>query len=872
MLLQAQHEHATRELLIIAAGLSIQEPRERPLDQKDAAAAAHKRFADPRSDFLTLLNIWNAVHEEWEQMRTQNQRRKFCKAHFLSYLRMREWQDLHGQLHDALEDLGTLRINESNAAYEAIHRSILAGLLGHVATCVERNLYRGPGNRQLNVFPGSVLFQRAVPQKRKAPSQPPPPRRAAAESNQPEWIVAGEVVETSQLFARTLAGIEPDWIIELAAHLCKTTVDQPYWDPRAGQVLAVEKTFLYGLEIRERKVAYGNIDPRRATEIFIRSVLVEEQLFPEPQRARQERDEAKLSPSQLLAEARVDSRKPTAAYAFIEHNRQVRHKIETWQTRMRRHDLADLDEALYRFYAGKLEQVSSFHELNRWVREHPAAGILHATEQDLIGDLDLKYDAEAFPDAVRLAGQAVPLTYQYSPGEDQDGVTFKLNPSLVGVVSPAIIEWAVPGLREAAINELLRSLPKAIRRELMPFAPKVAEITSEFQPSGPSLKADLARFIHQRYGVEVPVSAWSADALPAHLRPRVEVVGNDRKVLAAGRDFGQVRQQLDRIEVQPRKESPAWEELTARWERFGVTNWNFGTLPERVSEGAGSELIEAWPGLKVEDGQINIRLFRSSATARQASLGGVRALIEHALQKDFAWLQKDLRALARFAPQLADWCSVEELQAGAFVQLRGWVLPKGPLPQLSEEHFRAALDAARQRLPSLSSQLMDRLQEIFAIRQDILRRIQPVPAAKLARTVTSFQQLETTPAKPVRVSPVEQELNALMPKTFLQSLPFDRLGDFVRYLKALRVRAERASVNPAKDQARSQLVLPYVEALNRLVSCQPRERATQETLEEFRWMIEEFKVSVFAQEIGTAIPISPKRLDEQLAKLRACGL
>lgn len=868
MLLQAQNEHATRELLIIAAGLSIQDPRERPLDQKDAAAAAHKRFADPRSDFLTLLNIWNAVHEEWERLRTQNQRRKFCKAHFLSYLRMREWQDLHAQLHDALEDLGTLRINESNAAYEAVHRAILAGLLGHVALFAERNLYRGSGNRQLNVFPGSVLFQRAVPQKRRTPPQPSPARRDVVASNQPEWIVAGEVVETSQLFARTLAGIEPEWIVELAAHLVKTTVDQPYWDPRAGQVLAVEKTFLYGLEIRERKVSYGKIDPRRATEIFIRSALVEEQLAPEPQRARQERDEAKLSSSQLLVEASAESRKVPAAYAFIEHNRQVRHKIETWQTRMRRHDLEDLDDALYRFYGGKLQQVSSFHELNRWLGEHPGVGILEATEADLIGDLDLRYDAQAFPDTVRLAGQAVPLAYQYSPGEDRDGVTFKLNPSLIGVVSPAILEWAVPGLREAAVTELLRSLPKAIRRELMPFGPKVAEITREFQPSGPSLKADLARFIHQRYGVKVPAGAWSAEVLPAHLRPRVEVVGNNQKVLAAGRDFGQLRQQLERIEVQPRKESPGWEQLTTRWERFGLTSWNFGTLPERVSEGAGSELIEAWPGLKVEEGQVNLRLFRTAPTAREASLAGVCALIEHALQKDFAWLQKDLRALVSFSPQLAGWCSAEELQASAFIHLQRWLLPKDPFPQLTEEHFRASLESVRQRLPGLSSQLMDRLQEVFAIRQDILRRVQPAPVAKAARTLMSFQQLETTPTKSILISPVEQELNTLMSKTFLQTVPFDRLGDFVRYLKALRVRAERAQVNQAKDQTRAQLVRPYVEALKQLLARQPKERATQAALEEFRWMVEEFKVSVFAQEIGTAIPVSAKRLDQQLASLR----
>jgi ATP-dependent helicase HrpA len=243
-------------------------------------------------------------------------------------------------------------------------------------------------------------------------------------------------------------------------------------------------------------------------------------------------------------------------------------------------------------------------------------------------------------------------------------------------------------------------------------------------------------------------------------------------------------------------------------------------------------------------------------------------LIEHALQKDLAWLQKDLRALAGFEPQLAGWCSLEELQASAFIHLRGWLLPKDPLPQLSEQHFRSALDTARQRLPGLSSQLMDRLQKIFAIRQDILRRVQPVPRAKPARTLMSFQQLETTPAKPVLVSPIERDLNTLMPNTFLQALPFERLGDFVRYLKALRVRAERALVNPAKDQARSQLVLPYVEALNRLVSRQPKERATQEALEEFRWMVEEYKVSVFAQEIGTAIPVSPERLNEQLARLR----
>ena len=280
MLLQSQHEHATRELLIIAAGLSIQDPRERPLDRREAAAAAHKRFADPQSDFLALLKIWDAVHDQWERLRTQGQRRKFCKANFLSYLRMREWQDLHAQLHGALEDLGRFKLNESNADYAAIHRSILTGLLSHVALRKERNVYQGPGNRQIAVFPGSALYDRNERTTKAVarPMAPAPPRPAS--TRQPPWIVAGEIVETSQLFARTVAGIDPLWIVQLAPHLCQTTHQNPQWSVTAGNVLVEEKTTLYGLEVRKVKVSHGNVNPLEATEIFIRSALVEDDLLP----------------------------------------------------------------------------------------------------------------------------------------------------------------------------------------------------------------------------------------------------------------------------------------------------------------------------------------------------------------------------------------------------------------------------------------------------------------------------------------------------------------------------------------------------------------------------------------------------------------
>ena len=868
MLLQAQLEHATRELLIIAAGLSIQDPRERPLDQKDLATAAHKRFADPRSDFLTLLNIWNAVHDQWETLRTQNQRRKFCKSHFLSYLRMREWQDLHAQLHDALEELGTLRINESNAQYDAIHRSILAGLLGHVATRAERNAYQAAGNRRLNVFPGSALFEKATAQARsKKLSRQEKASADSLKTSQPEWLVAGEIVETSQLFARTVAGINPEWIIELATHLCKTNFNNPHWSVGAGRVMVEEKTTLYGLQIRHRKVAYGNVNAADATAIFIRSALVEEDLTPEPASSRREPDQAKLSANQLLAEARATERKTPVRYSFIEHNRGVRHKIETWQTRMRRHDLADLDEALFQFYSQRIENVSSFDELNSFLRDHAARGFLQATEADLIGDLQLSYDPAAFPDNVQLEEKTIPLAYAYSPGEEWDGVTVKLDVHTAQSVSPAKVEWAVPGLREALIAELLRSLPKAIRRELMPFPPKVTEIARNFQPSGASLKQDLAMFIKAHYGIEIPVSAWPVDTVPDHLRPRIEVLGHDQKTIHTGRNLDQLRKTLEQKKVEPARISPAWALLTARWERFDLTSWNFGDLPECVCEGNGTDRVEAWPGLKLEDGQVNLRLFPNANSRRSSSLPALQHLMELAIQKDLAWLQKDLRALDRLGPMLSGLCSTDELREGALVNLRRHLLPTEPLAKLTQDAFRSVVDSARQRIPGIAFRLVDQVELVLKARQEVTKRLPAVQNPRKGQTLGSLKDLSSSSTMPAHAKSLQEELNSLVPKNFLETVPFERLSDLSRYLKALRIRSERAIVNPLKDQERSRQVAPFVEALKQLKASNLQSESARERLEEFRWMVEEFKISLFAQELGTAMPVSPKRLEEQLRKV-----
>ncbi|MEI6781089.1 MAG: ATP-dependent RNA helicase HrpA [Verrucomicrobiota bacterium] len=868
MLLQSQHEHATGELLIIASGLSIQDPRERPLDQKDAAAAAHRKFTDPQSDFLSLLHIWDAVHDEWDRLRTQGQRRKFCRQHFLSYLRMREWQDLYSQLHDALQDLGTLKLNESNAAYDAIHRSILAGLIGHAACLEERNSYKAAGNRLVSVFPGSALYARGEPVKKPARRGDKPPPKP--KSTQPPWIVAGEIVETSQLFARTLAGIDPEWIFQLAPHCCKVTHQNPHWSANAGNVLVEEIITLRGLEVQRRKVAYGNINAKEATAIFIRSALVEEDLLPSRTRggdeADDDRDEVRiLNP---LAENKPEL---PPQYRFLAHNRRVREKIENWRTRVRNHNLGDLDGVLAEFYARHLESVSSLHELNRLLREPGTQERLGITEAELAGGQALQFDAEAFPDAVPVGGQPVALAYAYAPGEEHDGVTIELPFSLVQTASSALIEWAVPGLRREMIAELLRALPKSIRKELMPFPPKVAEIVSALEPSGNSFLRDLAGFIHQRYGVEVPVSAWPADALPAHLRPRIEVVDHNRKKMGSGRDLAQLQQRLKQTKTEPAtKPEPAeWQLAVQRWECFGLTQWTCGDLPERLTITEGPELpLYAWPGLEFAEGEVNVRLFRSVPLAQNASLAGVQRLVELAIQKDLAWLEKDLRALARYDALYAPLGDNAALRVTALEHLKRYLLPAEPLPALTRKEFEAALVAARDRLPGLAQQFMDRLGPILQLRQQVQQRIGAVAATAAPRSMnlSSLSQLGAPVAR--AASPLAVELTNLIPPRFLERISYERLLHLPRYLKALLLRAERASLNPQKDQERLRQLTPYLEALRQLDTQPSRTAEARREREAYRWMVEEYRVSLFAQELGTAVPVSPQRLDRQLEAAR----
>lgn len=817
MILQAVKEKALAEVLVIAAGMSIQDPRERPADQKEAAEFAHRRFHEPRSDFLTLLKIWNAYHDEFERLKTQGQMRRFCRSHFLSYSRMREWTEIHSQLEEFLETVDFTSIGETittikapgkpNPAtiiddylYYAIHRCILTGLLTHIAQRQEKNLYRATGNRDAMIFPGSNLFDKNTGKE--------PKGKQHGGVRQPQWIVAGELVETSRLFARSVAGIEPRWVAELGAHICRLSHTEPHWSKTQQRVLARERVLLGGLEVHSRMAPFGPVNPKEATEIFIRCALIEEPL--------------------------------EGPYPFLRHNLELKEKIETWQTRSRQGGLLNVDEALYRFYATRIFNVSSRDDLNRFLKENGGgknSGNLFATEKDLAGDKDLSLNSAAFPEQIKIGGHDVALRYNYAPGEEHDGVTLQAPITLLQHLQPGQLEWAIPGWREEQVRTLLRALPKSLRVPLMPLDPKVAEICAELNPGSQSLLEALSRFIQARYKVAVTADSWPKDALPDYLRPRVEIRGAENKVVATSRDLSSLQGKLR--EQEKKVESGVWETAAAKFERFDLETWDFRDLPEQIQIPAGNVPLFGYPGLEVEDGVVSLRLFRRLNDAVHSSQAGISRLAELALQKELGWVQKDLRALDRVKALYITVGNPDELQETAFSNLRNHLFDHDKIYPLTREKFDQIVAQGKSRLPGLVPRFLDLVSQILNLRQELLLHKKAYPG-------------------------MLQDLNALLPSRFLEQIPYSRLAHIPRYLKAMRVRADRAALNPVKDREKAGQIAPLANILQSLKARKDLAPEQRAALHEFRWLIEEYKVSLYAQELGTATPVSGKRLEQFL--------
>ena len=811
MLLQARTENALPEVLVIAAGLSVPDPRERPDEAREAAATAHRAFEDVDSDFLTLLKLWRASPAA-ESRASSNALRRFCKTNYLSQSRMREWRDIYRQLSEAMSEDRTPRSPIPPASYEAVHRCILSGQLGHVAQREERNLYKASGNRQVMLFPGSALYERREKPKKSQHSTGKPV--GVEKIKQPAWIVAGEIVQTSQLFARMLARIDPLWVIELGGHLCKYRYNEPHWSARAGRVLVWERTLIYGLELRKQQIDYGRINLEEATELFIRGALVSGE-FEIPQR-------------------------------FFIENRKLRDRIETGLTRVRSRRVNDLDEALYLFYADRIQGVSSVHDLNQLVRsritQEPA--FLQATEADLLGADGHEFDRTQFPDTVLLGNTALPVTYAYTPGDDRDGATLRVPLPVAGQLTASQLQWMVPGLREEQMGVLLRALPKSVRRPLMPLDTKARELAEAFQPGPEDFLETLASLITRKYGVQVSAKDWPAESLPLHLRPRVEIIDRHNKTVAMGRDLDAIQAH---VKIQGGR-SKAWDRLAQKWERPALQSWSFGDLPESifVEEIAGSPLM-AYPGLELRDGDVDLRLFKKKEEAEQASKIAVQRLAERVLARDLAWLGKELRSLSELssgtAKKAASFRDALEniapkspskiggeggtvLQQAAYQHIIKHAFGLDPVFPLTEARFKNMTEAARQELPLLSRRVCELSKQGLALRQKIQESAN-------------------------RYAGMEEDLQRLLSPDFLAHTPHLRLQHLNRYLRAIQIRAERATLNPARDAEKMKQLAPFLGW---------QQRVPDSKTEEFRWMLEEFRVSIFAQELGTSEPVSAQRL------------
>ncbi len=803
MLLEARSEGCLREVAVIAAALSIRDPRERPPDESERADAEHESFRHPDSDFLTLLNIWDRYHGSDADLTSRRRQRRFCRDHFLSFSRVREWMQVHDQIQAIFREQRIPwgrreRVEIGRDLYAGIHRSILSGYLSHIAVRKEKNFYTAAKGRDVMVFPGSTLFGKARP-----------------------WIVAAEMVRTSRLFARTAARIEPGWLEDLGGDLCRTTYWGARWDSGRDQVVAEERVTLFGLEIVSgRWVSYARVRPEEAHDVFVRSALVEGDLKDPP--------------------------------GFLQHNLALIGRLSQTEEKLRRRGFLAGEDILAEFYSRRLPGIADTASLRRIVRDRGGDAFLRMREADVLSSIPDADELAAFPDRWRIGDLDLPVTYRFAPGEADDGVTLKVPVSQIHAVPQAALEWGVPGQFREWITALVKGLPKRFRKLLVPVAEKVEIIVCELEPGDDSLYATLARFVKRRFGADIPASAWAEAEVPAHLRWRISVVGPDERELGASRDLPALKQKNWSARVPAASEK--WTHARRQWERRGLTDWDFDILPETILIGP---FVNAFPGLVPGKEGVDIRLFASRQEALDAHRQGVKALLLGRFKKDFTFLQPYLRLPEEYEP-LALYCGGRSYLEKSMIMLLHRELLERNLR--SRVEFRDYAEGLTRGLFEKSHVLKEAVQRILSAAHGVRMVLSDI--ARVRGANRAAQEI---------VQEIRKELDALVPKDFLTEYSLERLGHIPRYLDALRVRAERGAQDPAKDRKKSAAAAPFVERLRSLRQELGAEAGTEKrkAVLRFRWMVEEYKVSLYAPELKTAGPISAQRLTAQLREIES---
>ncbi|HKT73262.1 MAG TPA: ATP-dependent RNA helicase HrpA [Steroidobacteraceae bacterium] len=816
MLLAASHLGCVTEMVVIAAFLEAQDPRERPSDAQQQAAQKHAQFTDARSDFVSVLNLWRAFHQQAQAI-SRNQLRKWCRENYISFLRMREWQDLHAQLAQNVREL-KLRFNREPAGYTPLHQAILTGFLGSVGCLDDRREYAGPRGIRFVIAPGTPLAAR-------------PPR----------WVVAGSLVETTRLYARMVAAVDPGWIEGAGAHLLKRTYSEPQWIPSRGFVAAYETVSIYGLTlVARRRVNYGTIAAREAREIFIREALVAGDT-PDPSIERAE---------------------------FLEANRRLIGEVESVEARIRRRDMLVDETALVAFYAARLpERVSSVAAFEHWRAraERSQPGLLHMARSDVEQRPPPPLLANDFPDTLSVGTNQLPLHYRFEPAEADDGVTVTVPESLVGMLSAQELSWLVPGWLLEKITEVLRALPKAQRKQLVPVPDRarlaLAQLgregmRSEGEPrptaSGRGFYEWLASWISTQIGEQVSAAALAALVLPPHLQLNIRVVDAENRVLAEGRDLAALKRKLG-----PRPAAIAWEPQTPVGQTVASTaslhsQWDFGSLPETSVVERNGLRLTIYPAIVDRGSGVGLVEAHSVIEANALTRGGLVRLALLQLPQQAKLLtrrfadDRELILLSRgIEPRhpLSDTLVRRAFREGLFPDTV-------PVPR-SAEAFAAAVDRGRAELMRVGDELGETVIQI-------LRALRPVRAG-LVKLSASPGVL--APA----LADIAAQVNALLVPDFLEATPVEWLRHFPRYLRAIERRLERLPSNVRRDSELAGKVLPFTRALQSLSADDP---ARSPAAEQLRWMIEELRVSLFAQDLRTVLRVSEKRLGEQLEAAR----
>ncbi|MBV9594691.1 MAG: ATP-dependent RNA helicase HrpA [Actinobacteria bacterium] len=788
MIVEARDQGCVAEVLVLAAALSIPDPRERPAERRAAADQLHARFTDESSDYVTLLNLWRHIRERQRDL-SRNQFRRMCREEMLNYLRVREWQDLRGQLRQIAAGLG---IDDSGAPAEpaAIHAAVLSGLLSHVGLRAgETREFLGARNTRFVIAPGSVLARRP-----------------------PQWVVAAELVETSRLFARTLARVEPETVERLAAHLVVRTYSEPGWNARRGSVTAAERVTLYGLPlVTGRRVAYGAIDPVASRELFIRHALVEGDW---PNR-----------------------------HAFLRVNRELLSELAQLEERTRRRDIVVADDELFAFYDARIppEIVSARHFDSWWKRARiDDPDRLTFTRADVAPGGTEEPGSSEHPDSWTSGDVRLPLTYRFAPGEIDDGVTVHVPLELLPRLTPGEFAWHVPALREDLVTALLRSLPKPLRRAFVPIpdtARAVLAALTEDQLRSESPPDLLQRELHRRTGVLVPRDAFDMTSLPPHLRLGFAVEDADRHVVARGNDLDALRSGL----AAPTRAAVA-EAVGRELERPGFTRWpaDLDTVPLVVEGGTA----RGYPALVDQGVEVRLSILTTAAEQRAAMPIGTRRLLRFELPAPLRALSAGLSTRSKLV-----------LAAN----------PDGGLPELAEDCANAAVDAlvAEAGGPAWTRAAFTRLREDVGTGfvERTLRIVEAAERVVAAANDARARLPASAPADRVEaLADVRRQLDALLPIGFVTAAGADRLPDLVRYLRAVERRLDRLPRDLQLDRALMTRAQQVEQAYAELCSALPPLRVAAEDVRAIGWQLQELRVSLFAQQLGTPRPVSEQRI------------